>query len=379
MKGKILYFVNTGSFFLSHRAPIATAAISEGFEVHVASSTKGRSKELELLGFIAHEISIDRKSAGLLSNAVTFLQIFSLFLKIRPDIVHLITIKPILLGGFAARLLSIPCLVVAVSGLGTVFTSVGLFAKLRLYLVRLAYSFIFKHPNCRVIFQNKSDLACILALTKISEEKTELIKGSGVDLEKYSYLPFPNQRPHVVFASRLLKEKGVTEFVEAAKKLKLSPLKPLFVIAGEPDRGNSSTITQKELEAWQSENLVDWRGYIDDIPSLFSKCQIVVLPSYYGEGVPKVLLEAAACGRAIVTTDHPGCRDAIKPNETGLLVPTKNADALADAISFLIENPSVSKRMGFAAREFAEKAFDIRTVVETHLSIYDDLLTTRRK
>ena len=200
-----------------------------------------------------------------------------------------------------------------------------------------------------------------------------MIPGSGVDLARFSVKPPPVSAPVVVMVSRLLRDKGVIEFVGAASFLKMRGVQASFLLIGDPDPGNPTSIEEADLVKWRSAGIVEVLGRRDDIADVFSQSHLVVLPSYR-EGLPKVLLEAAACGRAVVTTDVPGCRDAINPGITGVLVPVRNAFALADAIQDLINDPIRCKSMGAAGRVMAEKVFDVRQVVATHLHIYKELI-----
>jgi len=292
--------------------------------------------------------------------------------KIRHDLVHLVTIKPVLYGGLMARLSGVPAMVAAISGLGTVFVDRDQKRSRIRRGVEWLYRVALGHSNAKVIFQNPDDRAALIGMGAVSKEKTALIRGSGVSLAAYSMRPEPEGVPVVTFAARLLADKGVREFVEAARVLKGRAVVARFWLAGSPDPGNLTSISEKELSHWSKDGCVETLGYRSDIPNLFANSNIVVLPSYR-EGLPKALVEAAACGRAVVTTDVPGCRDAIEPESTGLLVPVRDAPALADAIQFLIENPERRKQMGASGRALAEREFAIEKVVDAHLAIYREL------
>lgn len=269
-------------------------------------------------------------------------------------------------------------MVAAISGLGTVFVERE---KVRSWMrrgVEWLYQRALGHPNAKVIFQNPDDLKALLGIGAVSEKNTALIRGSGVSLVAYPMRPEPEGVPVVTFAARLLKDKGVREFIDAVRVLKERGVVAKFWLAGSPDQGNLTSISENEQSLWRKEGLVEILGYRSDIPDLFANSNIVVLPSYR-EGLPKVLIEAAACGRAVVTTDVPGCRDAIEPETTGLLVPVRDAKALADAIQSLIEAPLRRKQMGAAGRALAEREFALEKVVEAHLVIYQELLTKGKK
>jgi glycosyltransferase involved in cell wall biosynthesis len=212
-------------------------------------------------------------------------------------------------------------------------------------------------------------------VAKLKVSDNVLIKGSGADLSVYNYLPENTSGTiKVVMACRLLKEKGVFQYVDAAKIVKKQHSHVEFLLVGTPDLENPNSVKQSEIDVWVNQGLITYLGHRNDIPTVFANSNIVCLPSFYGEGVPKVLIEAAACGRAIVTTDNPGCRDAVVKGETGLTVPIRDAKALANAIMQLIDNPELRVSMGAKARVFAEKEFDVDSVVNKHLDIYSSLI-----
>lgn len=366
---RILYVVNDAGFFISHRLPIAVAAKEQGFDVYVAAP---KSKDLECLvsqGFSVHNIGLNRSGSNPLVELFALFSIFSCIWSVRPSVVHLITIKPVIYGGIVARLLRVPKVVAAVSGLGTLFITKGLLSQLKRRLVAFVYRLALNSERVVVIFQNPSDSSILKGLAKLNRPADVLIKGSGVDLNAYPYLPEPEGRVKVVMASRLLKDKGVYEYLAAAKRLLEKGINADFFLAGEPDFGNLSSLTEVEYQDAKESPSVECLGRVDDIASLFGGCHIVVLPSYR-EGLPKVLIEAAACGRAVVTTDVPGCRDAIIPNETGLLVAVKDSLSLADNIEQLILSARVRLILGREGRAFAEREFSITKVVELHIALY---------
>jgi glycosyltransferase involved in cell wall biosynthesis len=229
------------------------------------------------------------------------------------------------------------------------------------------------YPKLRIVFQNDDDRKIISSLCNLPNEKSILIPGSGVDLTEYAYQPEPETKIKVIFVGRLLKDKGIREFIRAASMLDEQGVEAHFLAAGSTDTGNPATIKKEHLEQWRSEGIVEFLGQRNDIAQLLSDSHIVVLPSYR-EGLPKSLIEAAACGRAVVTTNVPGCRDAIIPNETGLLVPHRNAAKLAYAIKLLIHNQDLRHAMGKAGRRLAEEKFAIHNVVDAHMNLYNELI-----
>ncbi|MNJ42963.1 N,N'-diacetylbacillosaminyl-diphospho-undecaprenol alpha-1,3-N-acetylgalactosaminyltransferase [compost metagenome] len=226
--------------------------------------------------------------------------------------------------------------------------------------------------NLRAVFQNPDDQQALVTIGAINSEKSVLIRGSGVNLSQYQFLAEDSSLPVVTFAARLLRDKGVVEFVEAARLLTMRGVQARFQLVGDPDPGNPTSISVNDIARWQKEGIVECLGYRPDMETVFRHSHIVVLPSYR-EGLPKVLIEAAACGRAVVTTDVPGCRDAVAPGESGLIVPVRNALALADAIQRLVDDSELRRSMGAAGRALAEREFAIESVVAQHLEIYRTL------
>lgn len=373
MTRTLMFVVNVDWFFLSHRLPIALEAQRQGYQVHIATGLTDRLDELQRHGLVVHPLALDRSSVGLGNAWRTVAQLWRVFKAVRPDVVHLVTIKPVLLGGLVARLAGVPAVVAAVSGLGFVFMAHGAKAKARRWLVGALYRVALGHRNLKVIFQNPDDLRSLAKVADLPDSRVTMIRGSGVDLERYISQPLPGGVPVVVLAARLLADKGVFEFVQAARLLKQRGCHARFALVGTVDPANPTSFTQAEVDVWVSEGVVEWWGHRSDMPQVLSAAQLVVLPSYR-EGLPKVLLEAAACGRAVVTTDVPGCRDAIDPGVTGVLVPVCNAAALADAMEGLINSPARCQAMGDAGRALAESAFDVRQVVAAHLRTYQQLI-----
>ena len=375
-KKKLLILVNYLSFFLTHRLPIAEESLNNGFEVFIGyGELRGADpKFLEKKGFKLNLIPIEPGGINFFKDLKTIYHIWNYFKRVKPDIVHLVTIKPYLYGGFVSRITKVPNLVSAVSGLGTLFINNDLKSKiLRLFLYPV-YKFAFNHKNQKIIVQNNDDLNFLLEWGVLDLSKVKLFKGSGVEISNFTNLKECSGKINICFAARLLRDKGVYEFINAAKLLKKRGVNARFFLAGDLDQNNPSGLTLDELNKIKREGFIQYLGYQEDIPSLYSKSHIICLPSYR-EGLPKSLIEAAAAGRAIVTTDVPGCRDAIIPNETGILVPSKNVKKLADALERLIKYPKLRITMGKAGRKFAEKEFPINKIVQKHLDIYQDLLS----
>ena len=369
---KSLFIVNVDWFFISHRLPIAVEAIKQGYEVHIATTVTDKLDLLEESGLIVHNLSLHRSRSGV-SIISELWSLLSIIKAVNPDIVHLVTIKPVLLGGVAARLSRVPAVVSAISGLGFIFHSNGFVSSIRYKLISLFYYFSLGHKNQKIIFQNNEDKLKLCEIRSDVCNRSILIPGSGIDLSLYSVMENNLSPPTIMMAARLLSSKGVREFIQASKIVNESNRDVRFILVGDIDSLNPESIKESELSQWKSEGVVEIWGYRDDMYNVIPNASIIVLPSYYGEGLPKVLIEAAACGRAVITTDHPGCRDAIEP-ETGILVPIKDSIALATAIQGLLQNPQKIVKMGEAGRKLAERKYSIEKVCETHMKIYQDLL-----
>ena len=373
MSRTLLFVVNVDWFFLSHRLPIALEAMRQGYQVHIATGLTDRLNELQRNGLVVHPLALDRSSAGVRNAWRTMLQLWKIYKAVRPDVVHLVTIKPVLLGGLVARLAGVPAVVAAVSGLGFVFMARGAKAAVRRWLVGAVYRLALGHGNLKVIFQNADDLRSLAKVAHLPGAKVAMIRGSGVDLVRFAQVPLPSGVPVVLLATRLLADKGVLEFVQAARLLKQRGCNARFVLVGTVDTANPTSFRDTDVLTWVDEGAVEWWGHRADMPQVLAASQLVVLPSYR-EGLPKVLIEAAACGRAVLTTEVPGCRDAIDPGITGVLVPVRNVVALANAMEALINDSVRCQVMGDAGRALAEKAFDVRQVVAAHLQIYQELI-----
>lgn len=374
-KVKILFLVNDLSFFNSHRLPIAEASKSKGFDVVIAYGEHGGANPelLERKGFKVLLIPMERGGTNVFSDLRTIYLILTLFKSERPNIVHLVTIKPYLYGGIIARLTGVSSVVSAVSGLGTIFIHNDFKSKFLRFLLYPLYHFAFNHTNQTVIVQNKEDARLLESWGVLNLNKVQLLRGSGVNLDNFVNLEEHDTTPVVCFVARLLVDKGVYEFASAAKILNKRGVRARFFLAGGLDHNNNTGLNSNDLNKIKEEGFVEVLGYQKDIPELYSKSHIVCLPSYR-EGLPKSLIEAAAASRAVITTDVPGCRDAIEPNISGLLVPVMNDEALADAIHDLIKNPEKRKNMGKAGRLLAEKEFRIEKIVDSHIRIYEDLI-----
>ncbi|MBV7483642.1 glycosyltransferase family 4 protein [Bordetella sp. BOR01] len=370
---RLLFVVNNPAFFLSHRLPLALAAQRAGYEVHVATMDGDSVPQIAAHGLTHHAIPMTRSGKQPLQELRTLWALYRLFRRLQPALVHLVTIKPVLYGGIAARLARVPAMVSAISGLGFVFVASGAKAAVIRQVVAMLYRMALGHRNSRIVFQNANDHEILRGLGAVRDEQVVMIRGSGVDLAAYPPMAEPSPPVAALMVSRLLRDKGVLEFVEAARLLQRQGAGVRMLLAGGIDPGNPASVTQADVDGWQQEGCIEALGERSDVADLYAGSHMAVLPSYR-EGLPRSLIEAAACARAVVTTDVPGCRDAIEPGETGLLVPPRDARALADAIARLAADAALRRQLGEAGRRLAEREFDIEDVCRKHLDIYRALL-----
>jgi glycosyltransferase involved in cell wall biosynthesis len=370
---KIILLANTDWYLYNFRLPLAQALRGQGNSVLLVSPAGDYAEKLIALGFQWHEFKLDRSGINPFAEALSLLHLWKYYRREQPDLVHHFTIKPVLYGSLAALLADVPVIINSVTGLGYVF--VGSANGLR-FIISQLYRFLL----CRtwVIFQNPDDQSAFISKRLVDPKRVELIRGSGVDTTLFQPAPEPGQGvPIVILPARLLWDKGVGEFVEAATILKKRRANARFVLVGDTDPGNPSAVPLKSIQEWQKQNLVEWWGWQENIVDIYRQATLVCLPSYR-EGLPKTLIEAAACGRAIVTTDVPGCREIVRQDENGLLVPARNATALADALQSLLENRSLRQKMAENGRQIAVDEFDIRQVVQSTLEFYNRALASLR-
>jgi glycosyltransferase involved in cell wall biosynthesis len=375
-KPRILFVDNALRSFVSSWIPLARAARNAGFEVHVASPAGDTADQLSAEGFLFHAIPLSRSSVNPAREVVAIAALFRVYRRIQPDLIHHLRLKPVLYGTLAARLAGVPAVVNVLTGLGYLFTGNGRSVRFLRPLVMLACRVAFWHPNQRLVFQNPDDCAIFLRSGILPVEKTLLIKGSGVDTDRFSPRPEPPGPPVVMLASRMLWDKGVKEFVQAARTLRAAGFKARFVLVGDTDPGNPSAIPTERLRKWNERGFVEWWGPRSDMPEVLGQAHIVCLPSIR-EGLPRILIEAAACGRALVTTDVPGCREVVRNGDNGLLVPIRHASSLVWAFRLLLENADLRQSMGARSRERALREFNRDLVVGQMLSLYGLMLGSR--
>ena len=379
---KLLFLVTEDWYFWSHRLPVARAARDAGFEVVVAARVQDHGDKIRAEGFRLCPLAWRRSGDGVFGAARALFAIAALYRRERPDIVHLVALKPVLFGGLALRIAfaggSGPAQIAAVTGLGSGLMPASRFAWLLRSL--LGWAVRCAARGGRVIVQNPEDGAALLGFG-IAPARIVLIRGSGVDADHFAPLPEPpgppGQTVTVALVARMLRSKGIPDAVAAVRRLRAQGLAIELVLAGPTDPDNQDSLSEATLAALTAEPGVEWLGPVADVRAVWRRAALAVLPSTYGEGVPKALLEAAACGRAIVTTDMPGCREAVRAGESGLIVPPHDTDGLAEALAALARDPARRQAMGRAGRALVEREFGEAGVARQTLALYHAALCER--
>ncbi len=370
---KILYFATEDWVFCLHRLPLARAARDAGHEVVVVTRVRDHAAPIAAAGLRLIPLELSRGGMRPWQELRTLLQLFRIYRSERPALAHHVAVKPVLYGALVAALTGVPAVVNALTGLGFIFTSRSLLARLLRSPVELAMRVLLNRRGSRVIFQNADDLAALTAKRIVDPDNARLIRGSGVDIDAFTPSAEPPGVPVVVLPARLLWDKGIGEFVAAARLLKARGLKARFALVGDRDAENPAAVPQAVLDAWRAEGVVELWGWRNDMAGVYRESHIVCLPSYR-EGFPKVMLEAAACARPLISTDVEGCREAVAHGRSGLLVPVRDTQSLADALAQLIGNPAQRAAFGAAARATVVGELSLTVVIERTLAVYREIL-----
>lgn len=387
---RILYVGNHAGHFLTHRLPIFRALQQAGYEIHVAVPPQADQLEqlmtdngnaatmIDKMGFHYHQIVLNRGGMNPLVELRSLVSLFRLYQRLKPDLVFHATIKPIIYGNIIARVVRIPSAVNLISGLGYIFLAAGVKGAVLRFFAKSAYGIAIKRPNAHTIFQNSDDYQIFLTHHIVNAQNASIVKGSGVDMDRFTFAPDPPEPVVTVLSSRMLWDKGISEFVEAATQIKAAGVEGRFILLGDSDNANPNAISRQQLQTWHDSGAVEWLGWRQDVPDILRQSHIVCLPTAYREGIPKALIEAAACGRPIVTTDAPGCREIVKDGENGILVPVRNVPALVDALKTLMSDPGLRQRMGKRSREIVEIDFSEKKIGEQVTTICETLLEKAR-
>lgn len=368
---KIMYVVNVDWFFLSHRLPIALEAKEKGYDVTIVAIETTKRNEIESHGFKFIPIPTSRAGTNVFNELNVLFFLWKLYRKMRPDILHHVGVKPVTYGSVIAKIVKLPKVINALSGMGYLFIN----QKKNIIIHRIVmrfFKFGFNNPNLRFILQNKDDFNDVEKLDILSTNQLFLIKGSGVSLAEFGFSELPQSTIlKIILPARMLWDKGVGEFVNAARILYPKYKEQAeFILVGDVDVENKSSISEKQLIQWESDGIIKWVGFQKNMKEVIASSHIVVLPSYR-EGLPKSLIEACAIGRPIVTTDVPGCREVVVNGVNGFLVPEKDSVLLAEAIEKLILDKELRTKMGRKGREIAEENFSIDHVIQKTFEIYN--------
>ncbi|MHB8474357.1 MAG: glycosyltransferase family 4 protein [Gammaproteobacteria bacterium] len=375
---KVVLYANTDWYLYNFRRSLAVALQAAGYEVLLISPVGDYGQKLRDLGLRWEAVPMDRRSLNPLREARLLAHLLRLFRREKPMLVHSFTIKCAVYGSLAARFAGVPTRINAVAGMGYVFTGDAPKARVLRPLVRGLLRMALGGRGARLILQNPDDVRLFEHADLVDRADIRLIPGSGVDCARFTQATASgaSSKPmlRVLLAARLLRDKGVAEYVAAAQALKAQGRTLQFLLAGTPDRGNPASISADTVRCWAAQGVIEWLGHVDDMAVLLASVDVVVLPSYR-EGLPKSLIEAAACGLPLVTTDVPGCREVVTDGVDGLLVPVRDAPALAAAIARLQDDPALAVRLGQAARAKALAEFDERIIIMRTLKEYRELLS----
>jgi len=370
---KLLFTINVDWFFISHFLPVAIAAKDAGYDVSIVTCNTGRRKEIEDCGLKFIELPFRRSGTNFWHETKCILTLAKIFRREKPDIIHNITLKACMLSSIAAKISGQKNVENAITGFGYNFTDNR--KHLKQQIINHLFKFSFRSKKFHFIFENPDDLQQFASLNITQKDNIHLIKGAGVDLNQFSYAP-EIEKPKVRFLlpARMLRDKGIVEYINAAKKLKEEYAdKAEFLLAGECDTINLAGIAEEELRKMLDFPYIQWLGFRKDMYETLKNSDVIVLPSYR-EGLPKALIEACAVGRPIITTDTTGCRECVIDGHNGFLVPVKDTEILLQKMKILIDNGKKRTEMGKNSRKFAEKEFSITQVIEKHLIIYRSLL-----
>jgi glycosyltransferase involved in cell wall biosynthesis len=377
-KPKVVLFANTDWYLYNFRLSLANKLRDVGFDVILLSPDGEYGPKLQSLGFRWQAVPMNRRSLNPLRELGIIVWLSRFLARERPALVHGFTIKSAVYGSFAGKLANVPARVNAVAGMGYVFTSRDIKARVLRPIVRRVMRLALAGDGAALVLQNPDDVRLFEQADLVDRSAIRLIKGSGVNVSRFTLRPDSgadkSQPLRVLLAARLLWDKGIAEYVAAARTLKREGRTVRFMLAGLPDDGNPAAVDRAEVEGWVKEGLVEWLGHVGDMPKLLQEVDVMVLPSYR-EGLPKALIEAAACGLPLVTTDAPGCREVVsKTGVDGIQIPVRDSVALTDAIRMLDSDRALARKLGLAARQKALDEFDERIVIEKTLAVYYELM-----
>lgn len=371
----VCFVITEDWYFWSHRRHLADDLVRRGSRVDVVCNLgSGLREQMEASGFIPHSVGMQRAGKNPWEEARGIQRMAQLFRELKPDVVHLVGMKPIVYGSIAARLAGVPVTVCAIAGLGWLFTPGGMLKSAARMAVQTQFrQFLAGRPGIQFLVQNTHHRDTLIQTRMAKASQVSLVHGAGIDSDRFKPAPEPDGPPVILTHARMLWDKGIGEVVEAARIVRRSFPDVRFQLVGDPDSANPASIPQSQLEQWNSEGVVEWQPRRNDIPELLAGANIACLPSHH-EGFPLSLVEALSCGRAVVTTDIPGCRDVVSHQKSGLLVPTQNVESLSSSILQLVNNPELRKRFGRVGRQSVLERMSCRIVNEATWSVYQSSL-----
>lgn len=375
MSKNILFIISEDWYFVTHRLHLAVSAIQSGYKVALLSRYTKHRNEVENAGIKAIHWTLNRSSKNPFQEWSAILGIVSAIRQFKPDLIHSVAMKPVIYSAFASQLYRIKPRVFTLAGLGYIFSSETRLARFLRPAIKFTFRLLFIGKQTRLILQNPENIATLLSARTINKNSFRLIRGAGVDINLFSSTPIPSDIPIVILPSRMLWAKGIRDFIDCARFVNINGVKARFVLVGAPDALNPDAIPAEQLRTWDHEGIVEWWGHRDEMQHVFQQSTIVCLPTSYGEGLPKTLLEAASCGRPIVTYDVPGCREVVINQVNGFLVPLKDKDAMIKAIETLMEDRELCSQMGKKGRELVIKEFSQEQIAAETIAVWKEILS----
>lgn len=371
---QVLFVISEDWYFLSHRLHLAEYALANGYKVTLLTRVSAYADLIRSKGIDLVDWPIERRSKNPIKELIALLFMIRLVKRLRPDIVHSVALKPVFYSSIACRLYRVRSRIFALGGLGIMFSSTSRKAQIAQFFLKLLLKWSLSGNNSRLILQNSYDVNMLLNAGVLNDGRIRLIRGAGVDTEQFSKSTTePDQV--VILPARMLWSKGIGDFVACSKKLLHKKVIIRFVLVGEPDLENPDSVTVAQLEEWVEEGVVEWWGRCDDMPSVYAQASIVCLPTTYGEGVPKSLLEAASCELPIVAYDNPGCCEIVEDGINGIIVPANDVDALAEAIERLSTDLFLASQMGRNGRNKVLSGFSQEQVAQETLAVWREMFT----
>lgn len=371
---RILFVVTEDWYFFSHRMHLAVSAIKNGYKIGVLSKFSVHKNEMENAGIDTFEWNINRSSKNIFKEIKSIISIKNCIESFKPNIIHSVALKPVIYTSIICSLIKFNNRVFALAGLGSIFTSRKIKLKITLVFLRFILRVLLKGEKTILILQNPEDRFSLLQQNIVTEDCIRIIRGAGVDINEYKPFPIPKGVPIIGLPSRMLWSKGIKDFVFCAKLINKDKINARFVLIGNPDVENPDAVPLKNLKEWDNTGVVEWWGFKKNMAEVYNKSTIICLPTTYGEGLPKTLLEAASCGRPIITYDVPGCREIVKNGHNGYLLKPGDLNQLVNKIKSLIVDRNLCYKMGLNGREIVKNNFTEEKIAKQTFSVWKEIL-----